>query len=177
VNPGGKLPVTFPHSVGQIPLYYNHENTGRPADPNNKFTSKYLDAPVTPLYEFGFGLSYTTFTVSNLHLTATTMSPKGHITATVDVQNTGSRAGDDVVQLYIHDPVASIVQPVRRLRGFQRVTLDAGQTRTLRFTLDKDDVGFYDNTGRFVVEPGAIDVFANDRSSGGEQATFRVTAR
>ncbi len=177
VNPGGKLPVTFPHSVGQIPLYYNHENTGRPADPNNKFTSKYLDAPVTPLYEFGFGLSYTTFTVSNLHLTATTMSPKGHITVNVDVQNTGSRAGDDVVQLYIHDPVASIVQPVRRLRGFQRVTLDGGQKRTLQFTLDKDDVGFYDNTGRFVVEPGAIDVFANDRSSGGEQATFRVTAR
>ena len=177
VNPGGKLPVTFPHSVGQIPLYYNHENTGRPADPNNKFTSKYLDAPVTPLYEFGFGLSYTTFTVSNLHLSATTMSPKGRITVNVDVQNTGSRAGDDVVQLYIHDPVASIVQPVRRLRGFQRVTLDAGQKRTLQFTLDKDDVGFYDNTGRFVVEPGAIDVFANDRSSGGEQATFRVTAR
>ena len=163
VNPGGKLPVTFPHTVGQIPLYYNHENTGRPADPNNKFTSKYLDAPVTPLYEFGFGLSYTTFTVSNLRLSSTTMSPNGHITATVDVQNTGSRAGDDVVQLYIHDPVASIVQPVRRLRGFQRVTLDPGQKRTLQFTLGRDDVGFYDNTGKFVVEPGAIDVFANDR--------------
>ena len=177
VNPGGKLPVTFPHTVGQIPLYYNHENTGRPADPNNKFTSKYLDAPVTPLYEFGFGLSYTTFTVSNLHLSSTTMSPNGHITATVDVQNTGSRAGDDVVQLYIHDPVASIVQPVRRLRGFQRVTLDPGQKRTLQFTLGRDDVGFYDNTGKFVVEPGAIDVFANDRSTGGEQQTFRVTAR
>ena len=128
VNPGGKLPVTFPHTVGQIPLYYNHENTGRPADPNNKFTSKYLDAPVTPLYEFGFGLSYTTFSVSNLHLSSTTMSPNGHITATVDVQNTGSRAGDDVVQLYIHDPVASIVQPVRRLRGFQRVTLEPGRS-------------------------------------------------
>ena len=177
VNPGGKLPVTFPHTVGQIPLYYNHENTGRPADPNNKFTSKYLDAPVTPLYEFGFGLSYTTFTVSNLRLSSTTMSPNGHITATVDVQNTGSRAGDDVVQLYIHDPVASIVQPVRRLRGFQRVTLDPGQKRTLQFTLGRDDVGFYDNTGKFVVEPGAIDVFANDRSTGGEQQTFRVTAR
>jgi beta-glucosidase len=177
VNPGGKLPVTFPHTVGQIPLYYNHENTGRPADPNNKFTSKYLDAPVTPLYEFGFGLSYTTFTVSNLHLSSTTMSPNGHITATVDVQNTGSRAGDDVVQLYIHDPVASIVQPVRRLRGFQRVTLDPGQKRTLQFTLGRDDVGFYDNTGKLVVEPGAIDVFANDRSTGGEQQTFRVTAR
>jgi beta-glucosidase len=177
VNPGGKLPVTFPHSVGQIPLYYNHENTGRPADPNNKFTSKYLDAPVTPLYEFGFGLSYTTFTVSNLRLSSTTMAPNGHITASVDVQNTGSRAGDDVVQLYIHDPVASIVQPVRRLRGFQRVALDPGQKRTLQFSLGRDDVGFYDNTGKFVVEPGAIEVFANDRSSGGEQETFRVTAR
>ena len=177
VNPGGKLPVTFPHTVGQIPLYYNHENTGRPADPNNKFTSRYLDAPVTPLYEFGFGLSYTTFTVSNLHLDATTMSPNGHITATVQVKNTGTRAGDDVVQLYIHDPVASIVQPVRRLRGFQRVTLAPDESRTLTFTLGRDDVGFYDNTGKFVVEPGAIDVFANDRSTGGEQQTFRVTAR
>jgi beta-glucosidase len=177
VNPGGKLPVTFPHSVGQVPLYYNHENTGRPADPNNKFSSKYLDAPVTPLYEFGFGLSYTTFAVSNLHLTSTTMAPNGHITATVDVQNTGTHAGDEVVQLYLHDPVASIVQPVRRLRGFQRVTLDPGQTRTLQFTLGADDVGFYDNTGKFVVEPGTIQVFAGDRSSGGEEATFRVTAR
>ncbi|MEA2384698.1 MAG: beta-glucosidase [Solirubrobacteraceae bacterium] len=177
VNPGGKLPVTFPHSVGQVPLYYNHENTGRPADPNNKFTSKYLDAPVTPLYEFGFGLSYTTFAISNLRLSATSMPANGRITATVDVQNTGTRAGDEVVQLYIHDPVASIVQPVRRLRGFQRVTRDRGQTRTLQFTLGADDVGFYDDTGTFVVEPGAIEVFAGDRSSGGERATFRVTAR
>jgi beta-glucosidase len=177
VNPGGKLPVTFPHSVGQVPLYYNHENTGRPADPNNKFTSKYLDAPVTPLYEFGFGLSYTTFAVSNLRLSATSMPASGRITASVDVQNTGARTGDEVVQLYLHDPVASIVQPVRRLRGFQRVTLDAGQKRTLQFTLGADDVGFYDNTGKFVVEPGTIEVFAGDRSSGGERAAFRVTAR
>jgi beta-glucosidase len=177
VDPGGKLPVTFPHSVGQVPLYYNHENTGRPADPNNKFSSKYLDAPVAPLYEFGFGLSYTTFSVSGPKLSSTTMAPNGHITATVQVQNTGPRTGDEVVQLYIHDPVASIVQPVRRLRGFQRVTLAPNETRTLQFTLGAADVGFYDNTGKFVVEPGAIDVFAGDSSSGGEQATFRVTAR
>jgi beta-glucosidase len=177
VNPGGKLPVTFPHSVGQVPLYYNHENTGRPPDPNNKFSSKYLDAPVTPLYEFGFGLSYTTFAVSNLRLSATSMPANGRITASVDVQNTGSRAGDEVVQLYLHDPVASIVQPVRRLRGFQRVPLDPGQSRTLQFTLGRDDVGFYDNTGKFVVEPGTIEVFAGDRSTGGERAAFRVTAR
>src|SRR6185437_16037376 len=134
--------VTFPHSVGQIPLYYNHENKGRPADPNNKFTSKYLDAPVTPLYEFGFGLSYTTFSVSGLHLSSTTMSPNGKITATVQVKNTGTVAGDDVVQLYIHDPVASIVQPVRRLRGFQRVTLQPGESRKVTFTLDRSDFGF-----------------------------------
>ena len=178
VNPGGKLPVSFPRRVGQVPIYYDHEPTGRPCDVTFKWNARYRDLPsCDPLYPFGFGLSYTTFTVANLHLDRDSVSRNGEVTATVNVTNTGSRRGDDVVQVYIRDPVASIVQPVRRLRGFQRVTLDGGQKRTLQFTLNKDDVGFYDNTGRFVVEPGAIDVFANDRSSGGEQATFRVTAR
>ena len=120
---------------------------------------------MTPLYEFGFGLSYTTFTVSNLHLDSTTMSPNGHVTATVQVKNTGTRAGDDVV--------ASIVQPVRRLRGFQRVTLAPNESRRLTFTLGRDDVGFYDNTGKFVVEPGAIDVF---RTTARAEASSRRSA-
>ena len=102
------------------------------------------------------------------------MSPNGHITASVDVQNTGSRAGDDVVQLYIHDPVASISQPVRRLRGFERVTLEPGETRSVTFTLDKSDFGFYDNKGEFVVEPGRIDVYAGDSSKADQKASFTV---
>jgi beta-glucosidase len=176
VNPGGKLPVTFPHNVGQVPLYYNHEPTGRPCDPGVKWNSRYRDLPTCdPLYEFGYGLSYTTFKLSNLKLNSPTLRPGGTVRATVDVENTGGRSGDEVVQLYIHDPVASISQPVRRLCDFQRVTLDPGQTRTVTFTLDASDVGFYDNSGRFVVEPGRIDVYASNRSSGGLTATFTVS--
>ena len=129
VNPGGKLPVTFPHSVGQMPIYYNHEPTGRPCDTEAKYNSRYLDLPCTPLYPFGHGLSYTTFEVGDLSLSSSTMKPDGSVLASVDVQNTGQRAGDDVVQLYLHDPVASMTQPVRRLRGFQRVTLQPGERR------------------------------------------------
>jgi beta-glucosidase len=178
VNPGGKLPVTFPQSVGQVPIYYNHEPTGRPCDTTSKYNSRYRDLPTcAPLFPFGFGLSYTTFAVSNLKLSSSTMHRNGSITATVDVQNTGGRAGDDVVQLYIHDPVASISQPVRRLRGFQRVTLDAGQTKTVSFRLDASDVGFYDNSGKFVVEPGTIDVYAGDSSTADLTQSFQVAAR
>ncbi len=136
VNPGGKLPASFPRSVGQIPIYYNHENTGRPYDPNNKYTSKYLDLPNGPLYPFGYGLSYTTFTIGDLHLSSHRMSRHGgHVDVTVTVTNTGSRDGDEVVQLYIRDPVASIVQPVRRLRAYERVTLKARAHRTVSFRL------------------------------------------
>jgi beta-glucosidase len=166
VNPGGKLPVSFPRSVGQVPIYYNHEPTGRPCDTTSKYNSRYRDiASCAPLYEFGYGLSYTTFKLSNLRLSSNTMSSRGSVTASVNVTNTGSRKGDEVAQLYIHDPVASISQPVRRLRGFDRVSLDPGQTTTVTWTLDRNDVGFYDNSGRFVVEPGRIDVFAGDSSS------------
>ena len=167
VNPGGKLPVTFPRSVGQVPIYYNHEPTGRPCDITSKYNSRYRDVPSCgPLYEFGFGLSYTTFSVSNLRLSDTTMDARrGSVTASVDVANTGSRAGDEVAQLYLRDPVASLSQPVRRLRGFQRVTLDPGQSTTVSWKLDRKDVGFYDNRGRFVVENGRIDAYAGNTSS------------
>ena len=127
VNPGGKLPVSFPQRLGQVPIYYNHEPTGRPCDVTQKYDSRYRDLrSCDPLYPFGFGLSYTTFEVSDLELDRTTVSPTGRVRATMTVTNTGDVAGDDVVQLYLHDPVASISQPVRRLRGFERVTLAAG---------------------------------------------------
>jgi beta-glucosidase len=177
VNPGGKLPVSFPRAVGQIPIYYNHENTGRPYDPNNKYTSKYLDLPNGPLYSFGFGLSYTTFEISGLHLSSARMSRHGgQIRVSATVENTGSKDGDEVVQLYSHDPVASIVQPVRRLRGFKRVTLKAGQSTTVRFTLRPDDVGFYDNNAKLVVEPGEIQVFVGNSSDASDLTdAFTVT--
>jgi beta-glucosidase len=176
VNPGGKLPASFPRALGQIPIYYNHEPTGRPCDIGSKYNSRYRDlASCDPLYAFGFGLSYTTFAVTNLRLSASSISSKGKVTASVQVANTGSRAGDEVVQLYLHDPVASISQPVRRLRGFLRVTLAPGEKRTVSFTLDKTDFGFYDNRGRFVVEPGAIDVYAGDSSGADLTQSFTIT--
>ncbi|MFL5930981.1 MAG: beta-glucosidase BglX [Gaiellaceae bacterium] len=175
VNPGGKLPASFPRRLGQVPIYYNHERTGRPCNPDVKWNSRHRDIPsCSPLYEFGFGLSYTTFEVSNLQLSSSSISRNGSVTASVTVKNTGGRVGDEVVQLYIHDPVASISQPVRRLRGFERVTLNPGQSRTIAFKLDRSDFGFYDNRGRFVVEPGEIDVYAGNSSSATLTKSFTV---
>jgi beta-glucosidase len=175
VNPGGKLPVSFPRRLGQVPIYYNHEPTGRPCNAGSKYNSRHRDIPsCSPLYEFGYGLSYTTFTVTNLQLSSSSVSRNGHLSASVTVTNTGTRTGDEVVQLYLHDPVASISQPVRRLRGFERVTLTPGQSRTVTFTLDKSDFGFYDNRARFVVEPGQIDVYAGDSSAATLTKSFTV---
>jgi beta-glucosidase len=178
VNPGGKLPVSFPRRLGQVPIYYNHEPTGRPCNADSKYNSRHRDIPsCAPLFEFGYGLSYTTFEVKDLQLSSSTVSKHGRVKASVTVTNTGSVAGDDVVQLYLHDPVASLSQPVRRLRGFERVTLDPGQSKTITFTLDKSDFGFYDNRGRFVVEPGRIDVYAGDSSSATLTQSFTVARR
>ncbi|MGE3235313.1 MAG: glycoside hydrolase family 3 C-terminal domain-containing protein, partial [Thermoleophilia bacterium] len=176
VNPGGKLPVSFPRALGQVPIYYNYEPTGRPCDATSKYNSRYRDIPsCDPLYPFGYGLSYTTFRVSGLTLSTAKVSRNGSLTASATVTNTGGRAGDEVVQLYIHDPVASISQPVRRLRGFARVTLDPGASRTVRFTLDRSDFGFYDDAGRFLVEPGRIDVYAGNSSRADMTSSFTVT--
>ena len=176
VNPGGKLPVSFPRRLGQVPIYYNHEPTGRPCNPDQKYNSRHRDIPsCSPLFVFGHGLSYTTFEVSNLRLSSSTVSNNRSLRASVTVTNTGSRKGDEVVQLYLHDPVATISQPVRRLRGFERVTLNPGQRRTVTFTLDKSDFGFYDNRGKFVVEPGQIDVYAGTSSSAELTKSFTVS--
>ena len=174
VNPGGKLPMSFPRSVGQIPLSYNELPTGRPADPNNKYTSKYLDVPNTPQYPFGYGLSYTTFSVANLKLSSTQVPRNGSLTVTADVTNTGSVAGDDVAQLYLHESDTSVLQPVRRLEGFKRVTLKPGQTQKVKFTLDSSELGFYNAEGNFGVEPGPFDVWVGDSSVGGLHSTFNV---
>jgi beta-glucosidase len=178
VNPGGKLPVSFPRNEGQIPIYYNHLPTGRPCDPTSKYNSRHRDIlSCDPQFEFGYGLSYTTFKVSNLRLSSTRMDARrGSVVASANVTNTGSRAGDDVVQLYVNDPVASLSQPVRRLRGFERVTLAPGQTKTVRWRLTRGDVGYYNNRDRFIVENGRINVFAGDTSSESDnRASFVVT--
>jgi len=130
---------------------------------------------VTPLYPFGYGLSYTSFEISNVSLSSSTMSSHGAVEVGADVTNTGGRAGDEVVQVYIHDPVASISQPVRRLRGFQRVTLEAGETKNVKFRLGPSDVGFYDEMGNLVLEPGQIEVFVGDSSEAPLAGTFEVT--
>jgi beta-glucosidase len=161
VNPGGKLPVTFPRSVGQEPLYYNHLNTGRPPDANNKYSSKYIDVSFTPLFPFGHGLSYTTFRLSHLRLFSTT-DPA--IMIGVDVENTGRRAGDEVVQVYVRDLVASRVRPVKELKGFQRVTLQPGEKRTLHFVIPYVQLGFYDSAMHFVIESGAFKIMVGTSS-------------
>ncbi|MGD0933855.1 MAG: beta-glucosidase BglX [Streptosporangiaceae bacterium] len=174
VDPGGKLPMSFPRDVGQIPISYNELPTGRPADPTNKYTSQYLDVPNTPQYPFGYGLSYTTFALTNLRLSAGSVSASGTLTVSADLTNTGSVAGDDVAQLYTHQDGTSILQPVRRLNGFQRVTLAPGQTKTVTFTLGPSNIGFYNNQGQFEVDPGVVDVYVGDSSTGGLPGQFTV---
>ena len=173
VNPGGKLPVTFPRAVGQVPLYYSQKSTGRPPT-DQKYTSKYLDVPVTPLYPFGYGLSYTEFVLSNLHLSAPRIRPDGRLEVSVDVTNAGRRAGDEVVQLYVKDVAASVTRPVRELKGFERVTLRPGERRRVTFTLTPEHLGFYNREMRFRVEPGAFRVFVGHSSVGGLEAGFEV---
>jgi beta-glucosidase len=153
-NPGGKLPITFPRSVGQIPIYYNALPTGRPFEEKNKYTSKYLDIANTPLYPFGFGLSYTTFNLSNLRLSQSKIAKNGELKVSVDVQNTGRRDGAEVVQLYVRDFVASLSRPVKELKGFQKVFLKAGEKRTVEIIIKAKDLGFYNAANQYVVEDG-----------------------
>ena len=173
-NPGGKLPITFPRSVGQIPLYYNYKSTGRPLEPDNRYTSKYLDLPNTPLYPFGYGLSYTQFQIGNLQLGKTNIARTESLTVSVDVENIGKRAGDEVVQLYLRDVASTATRPVRELKGFQRVTLKAGEIRRVEFTLGPGELGFYDHEMKFVVEPGEFKIFVGDSSQGGLEGSFTV---
>ena len=172
VNPSGRLAVTFPRVLGQIPLYYNHRNTGRPPDPNNKYSSKYIDVPVTPRYPFGFGLSYTTFAYSDLRLSAARARASDTITATVTVTNSGSREGTDVVQLYVRDEVGSVSRPVRELKAFRRVTLKPGESRTVDLRVALRDLWFYGLDMKPAVEPGTFRVYVGPNSAEGLEASF-----
>ena len=173
-NPGGKLPATFPRATGQVPIYYAHKNTGRPPAADNKYTSKYLDLPWTPLYPFGYGSSYTTFTVGAPRLDKPTLRPGDSLRVEVDVTNTGGVAGEEVVQLYLRDDVASVTRPVKLLRGFRRVPLGPGQTSTVRFVLVDQDLAFYDAAMHRVVEPGSFTVYAGSSSEEVREAGFQL---
>ena len=172
MNPSGRLPVTFPRSLGQVPLYYNERNTGRPMSPNNKFSSKYIDVPNTPRYPFGYGLSYTTFAYRDLKLNTARARATDTVTATVTVTNTGSREGTEVVQLYIRDEVASVARPVRELKAFQRVTLKPNESRAVNLHVAVRDLAFYGLDMKPVVEPGTFRVYVGPNSAEGLEATF-----
>ncbi|WP_418698215.1 beta-glucosidase BglX [Bacteroides sp.] len=178
VNPSGKLTMTFPKNVGQIPLFYNHKNTGRPLGEGKwfeKFRSNYLDVDNDPLYPFGYGLSYTTFQYSDIALSAPTMTEDGSVTAVVTVTNTGQRDGTEVVQLYIRDLVGSITRPVRELKGFQRISLRAGESKTVSFKITPDLLRFYDYDLHHVAEPGDFELFIGGSSQA--EKTARLTLK
>jgi beta-glucosidase len=176
VNPSGKLPMTFPRTVGQVPIYYNHKSTGRPPRAEQRYTSKYLDVHWTPLYPFGHGLSYTTFSYQKPKLSADKLGSSDQLTVEVTVKNTGTRGGDEVVQLYLRDDAATITRPVRALRGFQKVALAKGASSTVTFKLDQDDFALLDDKLKRVVEAGTFTVFVGGSSTTDNQARFEVTA-
>jgi beta-glucosidase len=166
-NPSGKLPMTFPRSEGQIPIYYSHLNTGRPAlnDSDRFYRSAYNDLSIYPQYEFGYGLSYTQFKYSDLKLSSTKISPAGKITVTCTLTNSGKYAGEEVVQLYIRDKVASLVRPVKELKDFQKILLKPGESKTLQFVLDKEKLSFYNAKLQWIPEPGAFDLMIGSSSA------------
>jgi beta-glucosidase len=184
--PSGRLPITFPRTVGQVPIYYAHLNTGRPpsetelgipmgnpAQPEG-YTSKYIDVDFTPEYPFGFGLTYTTFAYSNLRLSAPVLHDGEQLTVSAEISNRGPREGTETVQLYIRDMVASVVQPVRKLRGFQRITLKPGEEQTVSFTLSPADLTFYNQQMRLVTEPGKFQVWIAPDAAHGAMGEFEL---
>ena len=164
-NPSGKLPMSFPRHVGQVPIYYNHKSTGRPTPPapGQVFWSHYSDEANSPLYPFGFGLSYTSFEFEDLKV-ENTYSENKKVTVSVSVTNTGKRSGKVTPQLYLQDEYASVTRPVRELKGFTQVELKTGESQRVTFNLTADELGFYDNQGNFVVEKGSFNVFVGEDS-------------
>jgi len=179
IAPGGRLSVTFPRTVGQVPIYYNHMSTGRPPaetgpQTDNKYSSKYVDVSFTPEYPFGYGLSYTHFAYSGLKLSAARMAMGGRIAVSADIANTGARDGDEIVQLYTRQLAASLTRPVRELRAFRRVHLKAGEKQTIEFALTSDDLAFYNSSGQLAAEPGEFEVWIAPDSASGPMATFEL---
>lgn len=174
-NPAGKLTATFPVAVGQIPIYYNHKKTGRPIIEDFKFTSKYLDIPNEPLYPFGYGLSYTSFEYSDIKLDRTEMGLNDTITATVTVKNTGKFDGEEVVQMYINDPAASISRPVKELKGFEKVMIKKGASATLSFKITAKDLAFFRKGLSYGVEAGDFNIYIGTSSSEVKESKFHLS--
>lgn len=175
-NPSGKLPITFPRSVGQIPSYYSHLSIGRPFTPGKpgNYTSQYFDAENSPLYPFGYGLSYTDFSLSPVTLSSKMLKPGGTLTASVTVKNTGKRDGETVVQLYLRDVTASMARPVKELKNFEKVMLKAGEQKVVRFNLSEDDLKFYNAQLKYAAEPGEFDVQIGLDSQNVQQNSFEL---
>ncbi|WP_422354125.1 beta-glucosidase BglX [Roseivirga pacifica] len=173
-NPAGKLTITFPKNVGQIPVYYNMKNTGRPFDANNKYTSKYLDVSNEPLYPFGYGKSYTSFDYSGIELSSTNMEMNGSITVSATIKNTGKYAGKEVVQFYIRDLVGSVTRPVKELKGFEKISLAPGESKKVSFTVTVKDLEFYTRDMSYKAEPGDFRVFIGPSSAEGLEADFTL---
>jgi beta-glucosidase len=175
-NPSGKLPMSFPRSEGQIPIYYNHFSTGRPArnDQDVNYVSAYIDLPNDPCFPFGYGLSYTTFSYSDLTLSASSFKPGGKLTVKVTVTNTGSYDGKETAQLYIRDLVGSVVRPVRELKGFQQVFLKAGESKQLSFSLTVEDLRFYNDRLQHIFEPGDFKLYIGGNPRELKEAAFTL---
>jgi beta-glucosidase len=177
-NPSGKLPVTFPRNVGQVPIHYNMKNTGRPYSPNDaeqKYRSRYLDSPNSPLYPFGYGLSYTIFEYSDLALDRTRLGADDNITVSVTVANTGEVDGEEVVQLYVRDLVGSVTRPVKELKGFRKILLESGESQVVRFELRPSDLAFHRQDMSYGAEAGEFRVFVGGNSEELLEANFRLT--
>ena len=175
MNPSGKLSTTFPQNLGQVPIYYNHKNTGRPLAKGQwfqKFRSNYLDVSNDPLYPFGYGLSYTTFSYSDVSLSTDRLRTGQSLTASVTVTNTGSREGKEVVQLYIRDVAGSNTRPVKELKGFQKISLKPGESKVVTFTIGVNDLKFYNNDLKWIAEPGDFRVFIGGNSRDVKEAGF-----
>jgi beta-glucosidase len=173
VSPSAKLPLSWPLSVGQIPIYYDHKNTGRPTSPDRWHTG-YLDESSQPLFPFGYGLTYTTFKYGNLHVENSNIKAGGDLQVSAEIQNTGTREATEVVQLYVHDRVAPTSRPVKELKGFSRVTLAPGASKTVAFTVHGEDLGSYDPDMKWIVPPGTYDVWVGPSSAEGLHGTFEV---
>ena len=171
--PSGRLSMSFPYNVGQVPVYYSEMHTGRIfADPENRFSSRYLDAPNKPLYVFGHGLDYTDYAYDNLSLSADSLTEDGELTVSIDVTNTGSRAGVEVVQMYIQDMVGSVTRPLRELKGFEKIAINAGETKTVSFTITTDMLKFYNIDMDYVCEPGEFKVYVGHDSNAELEKSF-----
>jgi beta-glucosidase len=176
-SPSGRLPVSFPRVTGQVPIYYNHKNTGRPTDDIEHYTSRYLDLPSSPLFPFGFGLTYTTFAYENLQIERATLGMNDSLRVTVRLKNTGTRAGDEVVQLYIHNDVASVTRPVKELKAFRKVHVEKGETVSVALSVAVEDLAFTGLDMKTKVEPGSFKVFVGPNSSQGLQGSFIIAGK